>query len=460
MFFCSAFFAVISSSFGLIKTRSLFASNIHLIDAIEREAVIISKSDKINGYFVHDRMICFKNSNIPESVYPIPLYPVWFNSKTNRFCAVAEIRSLIDLNSLNASFSIPLPSNIKLDIAVISFIKMFKMNFQLFTSSPVTLYVKFRNGLLSNLENRQMAWLNRVTSCKSISSLEDLVNLSPRPGRRHSFRRNKENVKTYVESLIPKAFNFGVTKNLYSILSKKYQFNEFSIHKLLYELDLHFTRGDGLIISNHCIKLFDHLHWSNEHDDMSLLHIDVNSISSTQAYGAHCLALLCIVIASDSSVKSVGVLPVLELQNDVTRGITQCGFERVEPFSELGLDGSGVIVGVADTGVDENSCFFVENPGQVPVQRSSIDHAIVDIKKRKIVQYVNYSGSGDILSGHGTHVTGTIAGSCINCVGTDKSKTDMSSYKGIASGAKIAFFDILPATGFSFFRIYVFFFSG
>jgi len=54
---------------------------------------------------------------------------------------------------------------------------------------------------------------------------------------------------------------------------------------------------------------------------------------------------------------------------------------------------------------------------------------------RKIIQYVNYSGSaGDYSGGHGSHVSGTVAGASVDKNG--------ATYNGMAVGAKLAFFDI------------------
>ena len=80
---------------------------------------------------------------------------------------------------------------------------------------------------------------------------------------------------------------------------------------------------------------------------------------------------------------------------------------------------SGQVVGLSDTGIDEHSCYFRdEEHGQVrlhpssvcvsipllspfpQVPRSDVDHLIVETKFRKVIEYVNFSGSaGDYKSG-------------------------------------------------------------
>ena len=85
---------------------------------------------------------------------------------------------------------------------------------------------------------------------------------------------------------------------------------------------------------------------------------------------------------------------------------------------------SGQVVGLSDTGIDEHSCYFRDDEhGQVrlhplrlsvcpsawipllspspQVPRSDVDHLIVETKYRKVIEYVNFSGSaGDYRSGY------------------------------------------------------------
>ena len=156
---------------------------------------------------------------------------------------------------------------------------------------------------------------------------------------------------------------------------------------------------------------------------------------------AHCLALLVAMVASHESVSRIALSRPIRLLNDFARGIVQSGRVHTEPFSQVGLDGTGQIVGIADTGIDENSCFFRDDVnGFVPL--SSIDDPRTYPNQRKIVQYLNYSGSGgDLPDGHGSHVAASVAGNCI-----DPLFPGMKGYHGMAPGAKIAFFDIMDDT--------------
>jgi len=128
-------------------------------------------------------------------------------------------------------------------------------------------------------------------------------------------------------------------------------------------------------------------------------------------------------------------------------------FSEVFGYS-LGLDGTGQIVGVADTGLDYRSCYFADSLGDnvpEPPFKTWTDNATsediiceADLDARKIVQYVTFSDAADdnpSLDGHGTHVSGSVAGYPI-----DSSNADFTSYSGMATGAKLAFFDIGDAT--------------
>eukprot|EP00906_Rhabdomonas_costata_P037081 RCo052100 len=83
------------------------------------------------------------------------------------------------------------------------------------------------------------------------------------------------------------------------------------------------------------------------------------------------------------------------------RGVVESGMAFVEPFSEMGLDGSEEVVGVSDTGMDYDHCFFYDPNRAVPLKHTDMGH-------RKIVRYDMLGGDSgavaDVAEGHGTHV--------------------------------------------------------
>ena len=152
---------------------------------------------------------------------------------------------------------------------------------------------------------------------------------------------------------------------------------------------------------------------------------------------AACFANLVVLLSSDPGVSRVALSRPMRTLNSNARPIMQSGGANDETYSDAGLDGTGVVVGISDTGIDEFSCYFRDPKGRVP--RSSLLHPITDHSFRKVIQYVNYSGSdGDYRSGHGSHVAGTVAGDSLG---------GNNIYRGMAPAAKLAFFDIGAQSG-------------
>ena len=161
------------------------------------------------------------------------------------------------------------------------------------------------------------------------------------------------------------------------------------------------------------------------------------------AKNAFCLMHLVRAISSDVAVTSITLSPPIRLLNHNARLITQSGRSFTEPWSAVDLDGNGQIVGVSDTGIDENSCFFIDKVYGKSI-KSSIDNPKIDHHNRKIVEYITYSGNdNDIRSGHGSHVCGSIAGFCEIDDQDHSVQENVRKYHGIAPQAKLAFFDIM-----------------
>lgn len=171
---------------------------------------------------------------------------------------------------------------------------------------------------------------------------------------------------------------------------------------------------------------------------------------------AYCVLLLAIHVAS-YDITSVMVSPIPSTTNDFARAITQTGLSSLHfdddiysikkaatPYSDAGLDGTNQVIGIGDSGLDEYSCFFEHGDGSV-VRRSPLTHPYTDLSRRKVVQFINYQDSCDKHSGHGTHVSGTVAGKCLK-TSENVENGNFSRYNGIAEGAKIAFFDLTPGS--------------
>ena len=95
-------------------------------------------------------------------------------------------------------------------------------------------------------------------------------------------------------------------------------------------------------------------------------------------------------------------------------------------YCTLGLTGSNQIIGIADTGLDVTNGYFYDANNTMPGPFH-----------RKVIYYnSSYGDAYDLDAGHGTHVCGTAAGLAYEPYG------DFARYSGVATGAKIAFFDI------------------
>ncbi|MES1915449.1 MAG: hypothetical protein MHM6MM_007392, partial [Cercozoa sp. M6MM] len=106
------------------------------------------------------------------------------------------------------------------------------------------------------------------------------------------------------------------------------------------------------------------------------------------------------------------------------------------PAWQAGLTGEGVIVGIGDTGLDPDLCFFRDMERDMPFGTFDSSH-------RKVVSYNalhTVNGQQDDHVSHGSHTAGSVAGDvCSQC--TSEKGQWLGDYKGMAPGAKLAVFD-------------------
>lgn len=192
---------------------------------------------------------------------------------------------------------------------------------------------------------------------------------------------------------------------------------------------------------NHQQNLNSHVRGAH---DAASPHITTTSTSSSSSTSHNnnnidensfkkCYANLLAILALEDNILDVRVRGKYKLFNYNGKSIVQSNTitSLSYPYHEAGLTGSGQVIGIGDSGVDELSCFF-ENSDSSLVARSSYRNPTYDLSKRVVVQYINFANSGDVYNGHGTHVCGTIAGSFSSTV----------NYNGHGVGAKLAFFDM------------------
>lgn len=119
------------------------------------------------------------------------------------------------------------------------------------------------------------------------------------------------------------------------------------------------------------------------------------------------------------------------LLNDETRYVVQSGsVAGGTPVWNNGVTGTGQIIGIMDSGVDPDHCFFYDSVQGNPT--STVNH-----NQRKIVAYREYGGEAwdGCDMGHGTHVAGT-------AVGFPDDGSSNLTYQGMAPGAKLTVGDI------------------
>jgi hypothetical protein len=98
-----------------------------------------------------------------------------------------------------------------------------------------------------------------------------------------------------------------------------------------------------------------------------------------------------------------------------------------------GLHGEGQILGIGDTGIDHDNCFFRDDRFPVPMNSVNLQH-------RKIVAYWADSDDRDAIDGHGTFVAGLAVGQTV------PAEMGIGRINGLASEAKVAFTDFDPAS--------------
>jgi hypothetical protein len=141
----------------------------------------------------------------------------------------------------------------------------------------------------------------------------------------------------------------------------------------------------------------------------------------------------------------------VNLFNRWAKPICQTGSGTNQAITVQGnLDGSGQVIACADTGLDMSSCYFkdsAKDPIYASLDVAKTDcvtgkstplctSAVVDSAQRKVIQYITFKDPTDDGGGHGTHVSGTIAGlSSINY-------GDFVKYNGMSKNAKLSFYDI------------------
>jgi hypothetical protein len=139
-------------------------------------------------------------------------------------------------------------------------------------------------------------------------------------------------------------------------------------------------------------------------------------------------------LADQIGIEHIDVKEIMETKNFAGRAILGTGPLATDPSQSLVLshiDMSNAVIGVADTGINMNNCFFYDG-GKIGNSRVVLDYTYLpgSMCGRQVP-------CGNMLDeqGHGTHVAGTVCGNA-------GPNAAASVGNGIAVGAKVFFQDI------------------
>lgn len=193
-------------------------------------------------------------------------------------------------------------------------------------------------------------------------------------------------------------------------------------------------KGDGHFLSTVLDTLSTH-HCGRIHSPVTMT-ADGFDIPNAHILDISCLLGAAAAYASLGAVVRISLVPVSQVVNYAARGCVQSGVAEQEPFSAAGFTGAGQVIGIADSGLDDSSAFFMDDSGAYPTVTTSRS-GILEPFRRKVIQYIPYADGTDDEGGHGTHVSGSLAGAL-----PGGSNAPFGSLHGMAPKAKISFFDI------------------
>eukprot|EP00602_Paraphysomonas_sp_CaronLab_P004391 CAMPEP_0185032648 /NCGR_PEP_ID=MMETSP1103-20130426/20895_1 /TAXON_ID=36769 /ORGANISM="Paraphysomonas bandaiensis, Strain Caron Lab Isolate" /LENGTH=1029 /DNA_ID=CAMNT_0027568623 /DNA_START=299 /DNA_END=3388 /DNA_ORIENTATION=+ len=197
----------------------------------------------------------------------------------------------------------------------------------------------------------------------------------------------------------------------------------------------------------------------DESCDFSKLEVSVGSrshvhIISHGGVSHHCMRYVASVAALHDGVSHVSAYKGYALMEtsstnvDITKenatdqnAWLQSGTHTDTPYSDLGMDGEGYVLGMIDSGVDDLSCFLIDDSHEQTTRttRNMASTPVTEDFRRKVIQYIAWAdGEPDETYDHGTWCSGASVGKCIN----PKKHPRAPEYNGLSTGAKLTMFDV------------------
>ena len=128
-----------------------------------------------------------------------------------------------------------------------------------------------------------------------------------------------------------------------------------------------------------------------------------------------------------------------QILNDVSKWVIQSYVYGEAPVWAYNITGSGQIIGISDSGLDYDCCFFWDSVRGAPPEDSGLPSSVSpDYDQRKVIVYHDVAEFGDYddNGGHGTHTSGSIAGDNHATIG------GYDTNDGMAYNAKLVFQDL------------------
>ena len=248
---------------------------------------------------------------------------------------------------------------------------------------PLTPFMKMRGGMVNNTvavdPNDDRLQRMEITLCPH----ETIDNISMELQRLYAYFTffNGLSPEEYIEEAI-KLFPFASTEMVEGLINDGSLSSDTELTKWYQAATECFEDATGAFDS---IEIES----SEEHNTAAII-FPANAVSSSCALSA------AMALTAHTSICSVERSLPMEISNVQAQWISQSGINNVRPWFAEGLDGSGEVITVSDSGLDTDNCYFWDASAGEKLDGT------LQMERRKVVQYFPYMDMHDDYSGHGT----------------------------------------------------------